>query len=307
MGAGGLGAYYGARLQQAGHAVTFIARGAHLAAMRERGLRVISPAGDALLPAVAATDDPKTIGHVDHIVFSVKLWDSDAVAQAMLPMIGPATTIVSFQNGVEKDETLVRVGGTGHVIGGVSYISVKIAEPGVIEHTGALARVILGELDNAKTERVAALATAYAGAQVGTSVSDDISRATWEKFVYLAALSGMTSLLRSTIGPIRENAEARSLFRDAMLEAVNVGRAAGVALDPAFAEVQLQFSDTLPPQMRASMAVDLERGRRLELPWLSGAVDRLGRSLSVATPVSGVIARALALYQNGAPDPAPKT
>jgi 2-dehydropantoate 2-reductase len=299
MGAGGLGAYYGARLAQAGNDVVFIARGAHLAAMREKGLRVISKAGDVHLARVLATDDPATVGQADCAIVAVKLWDLEAAAEAAKPFIGSRTTVVSFQNGVEKDALVARIVGADRVVGGISYVSVKIAEPGVIEHTGDIARIVLGELDRTRSDRVDTLAAHFAEAGVDTSVSDDIGRTTWEKFVYLAALSGLTSLLRSPIGPIRQNAEARSLLRDALLEGCEVARAAGIALDPGFADAHMRFCDALPEQMRASMAVDLERGRPLELMWLSGAVERFGREYGVATPVSSVIVRALALYANG--------
>jgi len=307
MGAGGLGAYYGARLSKAGHEVVFIARGAHLAAMREKGLRVISALGDVTLNSVAATDDPATVGVVEHVIVAVKLWDLETAAEAAKPIIGPRTSVVSFQNGVEKDAVLGRIVGSEHVVGGVSYIAVKIAEPGVIEQTGALARVIFGELDGKGSERVDTLVKSFADGGVDARVSDDIARTTWEKFIFLSALSGLTALLRSTIGPIRENPAARSLFRDAMLEAINVGRAAGVAVDAGFADAQLEFTDTLPAHMRASMSLDLEQGRRLELPWLSGAVARLGPQFGVDTPVHGVISRALAMYENGAPAEAAKS
>src|SRR5271165_4531547 len=284
MGAGGLGAYFGARLALAGHDVAFIARGAHLSAMREHGLRVLSELGDVHLDPVVATDDPKTIGPVDGVIFAVKLWDTEAGAEAARPLIGPQTAIVSFQNGVEKDEVLARVVGREHVLGGVAYIATKVSEPGVVEHTGRLVRAMLGELDGSRTERVVSFARVLADSGIDTEVSNDVRKATWEKFVFLTGVAGVTSLVRSDIGPIRENAESRALLEETMREVVEVGRAAGVNLDANFAEAQLRFCDTLPAQMRASMAVDLERGRRLELPWLNGAVTRLGRDLHVETP-----------------------
>ena len=299
MGAGGLGGYMGARLAQAGHDVAFIARGAHLSAIRENGLRVISELGDAHLAHVTATSDPTTVGYVDCIIVAVKLWDTEAAVDGARPMIGQGTTIVSFQNGIEKDEMLARIIGSEHVIGGVSYMAVKIARPGVIEQTGRVARAIVGELNGTHTARVTSLARILAHAGIDSQVNDDIIRATWEKFVFLVGVAGTTSLLRSDIGQIRENADARSLLRETMLEAVTVGLAAGVNLDTEFAQAQLDYCDTLPARMRASMAVDLERARRLELPWLNGAVVRLAAELGVDAPVNGVIARALSIYTNG--------
>lgn len=299
MGAGGLGGYFGARLVQAGHDVTFVARGAHLAAMRANGLRIVSENGNAQIAPVVATDDPKTAGTVDCVIVAVKLWDLETAAESAKALIGPSTTIVSFQNGVEKDDVLARIVGAEHVIGGVGYIAAKIAEPGVIEQTGRIARVVIGELDGTETQRVAAIVEALAGAGIEAQLSKVIKKTTWEKFVFIVGLSGLTSLIRSPIGPIRENEEARSLLRDAMREVVNLGIAMGVDLDPSLADAQLRFVDTMPAQTRASMAVDLERGGRLELPWLSGAVARLGPSSGVATPVNDVITRALAIYADG--------
>jgi 2-dehydropantoate 2-reductase len=306
MGAGALGGYFGIRLAQAGHDVAFITRGVHLSAMRENGLRVISELGDAHLPHVVATDDPGAVGYVDWVIFAVKLWDTEAAADAAKPMIGHRTAIVSFQNGVEKDEILARIFGSNHVIGGVSYMAVKIAKPGVIEQTGSVARAIVGEVGGARTDRVTAFAQMLTNARIETQVSDAVVRATWEKFVFLVGVAGTTSLLRSEIGPIRESADARSLLGETMLEAVRVGLAAGIDLDPEFAEAQLRFCDTLPAKMRASMAVDLERGRRLELPWLNGAVVRLAQELRVGAPVNGVIARGLSIYASGTDTKSPK-
>jgi 2-dehydropantoate 2-reductase len=300
LGAGGLGGYFGARLAQAGHDVAFIARGAHLAAMRAGGLRIVSENGDAHIAPVVATDDPKTLGPVDCVIVAVKLWDLEAAATSAKPLIGAHTAVVSFQNGIEKDDVLARIVGAEHVVGGVGYIAAKIAEPGVIEQTGRVARAVIGELDGTETERVTAIVQALTAAGIDTQASNTIKKATWEKFVFIVGLSGLTSLIRAPIGPIRENAEARSLLADAMHEVVNLGIASGIDLDPGLADAQVRFCDTIPAQTRASMAVDLERGRRLELPWLSGAVARLGPQFDVDTPVNDVITRALAIYASGA-------
>jgi 2-dehydropantoate 2-reductase len=227
LGAGGLGGYFGARLAQAGHDVAFIARGAHLAAMRAGGLRIVSENGDAHIAPVVATDDPKTLGPVDCVIVAVKLWDLEAAAASAKPLIGARTAVVSFQNGIEKDDVLARIVGAEHVVGGVGYIAAKIAEPGVIEQTGRVARAVIGELDGTETERVTAIVQALTAAGIDTQASNAIKKATWEKFVFIVGLSGLTSLVRAPIGPIRENAEARSLLADAMHEVVNLGIAIG--------------------------------------------------------------------------------
>ena len=268
--------------------------------MRAGGLRIVSENGDAHIAPVVATDDPKTLGPVDCVIVAVKLWDLEAAAASAKPLIGARTAVVSFQNGIEKDDLLARIVGAEHVVGGVGYIAAKIAEPAVIEQTGRVARAVIGELDGTETERVSAIVQALTAAGIDTQASNAIKKATWEKFVFIVGLSGLTSLVRAPIGPIRENAEARSLLADAMHEVVSLGIASGIDLDPGLADAQVRFCDTIPAQTRASMAVDLERGRRLELPWLSGAVARLGPQFDVDTPVNDIITRALAIYANGA-------
>jgi 2-dehydropantoate 2-reductase len=301
MGTGGVGGYFGARLAQAGCQVAFIARGAHLATLREQGLRVRSQRGHIHLAQVEASDDPASLGPADMVLVAVKLWDTEAAAYAIRPLVGPTTGVVSFQNGVEKEDILRRVLGDRAVMGGVSYIAATIAEPGVIEHTGTMARLVFGELDGRRSERAEALLEACSRAGVEAELSADISRAIWEKFVLLAALAGTTSTIRLPIGPIRANPQARSLLFDAMREVVAVGRALGVALPEDYAENRLAFADGLPPEMTSSMHKDLERGNRLEVPWLSGAVVALGRKAGVPTPVHRAFADILAVHADGRP------
>ncbi|TAM72655.1 2-dehydropantoate 2-reductase [bacterium] len=301
MGTGGLGGYFGARLAQVGCEVTFIARGAHLEAIRHKGLRVYSGLGDMNIYPAQAAGDPAHVGRVDTVIFAVKLWDTERAAAQLSPLLGAQTMVVSFQNGVEKDEVLAGIIGREHVVGGVGYIAAAIESPGVIRHTGTMQRLLFGELDGARTPRVEAFAAACSDAGILNEISPDIHRTTWEKFVFLVGLSAATSLMRQPIGVIRANERSRSLFLQIMREVVNVGRASGVALDPAFAEGRLTFGDTLPAEMVASMSVDLQRGNRLELPWLSGAVERLGRQVGVATPANAFVTDALALYVEGSP------
>ena len=187
MGAGGLGGYFGARLAAAGNDVAFVARGAHLAAIREHGLRVESARGDLHLRDVTATDDPATLAQADVVMIAVKLWDTEAAAEAVKPLVRPGTAVVSFQNGVSKDEVLTRTLGREAVIGGVGQIGVVIASPGVIRHTGTMAKLIFGELDNARTPRVAALLDACTAAGIDAEIAPDINLAIWQKFAFLVA------------------------------------------------------------------------------------------------------------------------
>ncbi len=299
MGAGGLGGYFGARLAAADNDVAFIARGAHLAAIREQGLRVQSAYGDLHLQDVAATDDPSTLAPADVVIIAVKLWDTEAAAEAVKPLVRPGTAVVSFQNGVSKDETLTRILGRDAVIGGVGQIGVVIASPGVIKHTGTMAKLIFGELDNLRSERVEALLAACKAAGIDAEIADDINLAIWQKFAFLVPMSACTASMRSTIGPIRANPETRAFLLDITREVVAVGRALGVNLPEDFAEQRMAFIDTLPPEMTASMQADLARGNRLELPWLSGAVIELGQKVGVATPLNRAVAAILALNVNG--------
>jgi len=300
MGSGGVGGYVGVRLAAAGEDVTFIARGAHLAAIRERGLRIESALGDLTLSPAAATDDPATVGPVDLVIFAVKLYDTEAAAEAARALIGPATGVVTLQNGVDSVAVLSSVLGAGHVIGGVAHIASTIAAPGLIRHTGTLARLQVGELEGGHSERVAALSEALDRAGVDHQVSDDIARDIWAKMVFLATFSGLTALTRLPIGPIREDPETRALYEAGLTEALAVAHARGIALPADFVARTLTRTDQLPAAMKSSLLHDLENGRRLELPWLSGAIVRMGAELGIATPIHGFIATALKLHAEGA-------
>jgi 2-dehydropantoate 2-reductase len=296
MGSGGVGGYYGARLAQSGNQVTFIARGKHAEAMRKSGLRVRSELGDAHLSPLRVVENPAEAGVQDLVVVAVKLWDSESAAQALGPMIGAQTIAVSLQNGVDKDEVLAQHAGREHVIGGVTHIGAVIAEPGVIAHTGKMARVTLGELDGSRSARVERVAEAFRKAGVETVISDDIRRSTWEKFVLLTALSGMTALTRKPVGAVREHPATRAMLLDALRETAEVARAEGAKLEENFPQKQLQAIDAFPPPMLSSMAQDLLRGNRLELDWLSGAVVRRGEKRGIATPAHRAIYAGLVLH-----------
>lgn len=297
MGSGGVGGYFGARLAQGGADVTFIARGAHLAAMKKNGLKVDSAElGDALIHPVQASDDPKAVGPVDYVIIAIKLWGTEEIAAAVKPMIWPNTTVVSLQNGVESDDILAAILGREHLIGGIAQIAASIAEPGVIYHLGTMQRVVLGELGGGPSERVEALRAALEAGGVVAEASADIQRAIWEKFVFLVGLSGTTTLARTTIGPIREDPLMRRFLYDVMAEASAVARAKGIDFPSNYAEQRLEFIDGLPFDMTSSMHHDLERGNPLEVAWLSGAVARFGEDLGIETPVNRTIHAALRPY-----------
>lgn len=294
MGSGGVGGYFGGRLAAAGCDVTFIARGAHLDAMLKHGLRIDSrDMGDALIRPARAVENPAKAGVVDYVIVGVKLWDTRAAGEAILPMVGPRTTVLSLQNGVECDGILAEIVGPDRLIGGVAFIASAIGEPGVIRHIGTMQRVVIGERAGGSSPRAAALHEAMAAAGINAEISDDIERTIWEKFVFLVGLSATTTLMRTTIGPIRSDPDWRECLLAVMREAVQVGRARGIALPADFAETRLTFADGLPDDMTSSMHHDLERGNPLEIAWLSGAVARFGRALGIPTPVNQAIFAAL--------------
>ncbi len=299
MGSGGVGGYFGGRLAQAGHDVTFIARGAHLAALRADGLRVHSALGDLHLPQVKASEDPAAGGTPELVLFGVKLWDTVAAAKSLRPLLGADSVVISFQNGVVKDDLLREALGSSHVAGGVAYIAATIGAPGLIQHNGQMARLVFGEHDGHASERLALFAAACEGAGITHELTPRIRLALWEKFVFLVGLSATTALARLPIGPIRDHPRARTFLHDLMDEAVQVGRAEGVPLPPEYAESRLAFADGLPASMTSSMHHDLERGNRLELPWLSGDVVARGRRLGLATPCHRAVVDMLGLHADG--------
>ena len=302
MGAGGVGGFYGGRLAHAGYDVAFVARGAHLDAMHKLGLTIENePQGDIHVPRVTATDDPASLGVVDVVVIAVKLWDTEHVLRSIKPMVGPMTAVVSLQNGVIKDDILRRECGEAAVIGGVGYVASYISRPGVIHQTGTMQRVIIGEYDGTRSSRVEALLAALLKAGVDAEISDDIRRALWEKYVFLVGLSGSTTTMRSSIGPIRKNAHTRAFLFELLRETVAVGRAHGVNLAEDDADRRLAFVDTLAPDVTSSMHRDLDLGNRLEVEWLSGGVVQLGAQVRVPTPANRAVWDILALYADGHP------
>lgn len=299
VGAGGVGGYFGTRLAAAGHDVTFVARGQHLAAIQERGLVVRSALGEfrSTATAVPTIADAEP---ADLVLVAVKLWDTDDVAAQLKPAVAAGARVMSLQNGVRKDDDLRAHVGAEAVLGGVCYISAVISEPGVITHAGAMQKLVFGEFDGRPSALTTDFLAACAEAGIDAAVSSDIARVIWEKFVFLVGLSATTAAVRAPIGVVRSTPRTRVLLRDVMTEVVAVGRAAGVDLADDFVEERLAFIDTLPPETAASMYHDLNRGGRLELPWLSGGVAELGQRLGVPTPRNQTVADILAPYELGA-------
>jgi len=299
IGAGGVGGYFGGRLAAGGTDVIFVARGAHAKAIRNDGLRIESPLGNVQVKPALVVDDIAEIDTADLVIVAVKLWDTEAVAAALQPLAEKGAAVVSLQNGVSKDEVLRKYVPPASIIGGVAYIASVIAEPGVIVHTGQMQRLAFGEFDGSHSTRVQAFQQACAAANIDAVASDAIERLIWEKYVFLVAMSAVTSTMRQPLGPIRENPHTRAFLGDLMREVVAVGRAHGIELREGFVEERLAFCDTLPASMMSSMAHDLERGNRLELPWLSGGVVELGERVGVPVPLNRAVRDVLTLYAQG--------
>ncbi|HXF46681.1 MAG TPA: 2-dehydropantoate 2-reductase [Burkholderiaceae bacterium] len=300
MGAGGVGGYFGAQFAKAGHEVAFVARGAHLTALRERGLKVESTLAPVHLHPVLADSDPARLPRPELVMFCTKLWDVESAAAQLLPALAADSLVIPFQNGVESHLILRRVLGEHRVAGGVAQISATIEAPGVIAQTGPYARLRVGAFAAAQEPRLQSFAQAGRAAGIDIDVVADIERALWEKFVFLAAVSGLTCLTRQPIGVVRSDADIRPTLVAAIEEAVAVARARGVPLADDVVAATLKLVDWLPPAMRASMLHDLTHGNRLEAPWLAGAVARMAREAGLAAPVNATIYAALKPYVDGA-------
>jgi 2-dehydropantoate 2-reductase len=300
MAAGAVGAYFGARLQAAGHEVFYIARGAHHDAMLKNGLTINSMHGDLHLPKVNVTDDPAKVGPVDVVLFAVKLWDTEKAAEAAHPLLGPDTRVITLQNGVDSYERIAPIIGPEHAIPGVTYVVSVIDRPGAIKQASNFQSITCGTIDGHPDAPLAAFVDAAKAANIPITLSDNIERERWHKFIFLSGTSGATAVTRNSMGPILADPDTRVLFRNIMQETYAVGRAKGVAIDGGYVDERMAFADKhLPATMKASMANDLDRGNRLELDWLAGEVCRLGKDLSVPTPVNDTIYAALKLHRMG--------
>lgn len=301
IGTGGVGGYFGARLTEAGENVTFVARGAHLEAIKSRGLTVYSALGDMHLKDVQCTENTRDIGHADIVMIAVKLWATDEAIQTAKPLLGKNTGIISFQNGILAEESLIAAYSSQHAMGGVANIAALIEEPGVIRHNGNMASLAFGELNNTQSERAQSLLTACSRANIKAEIPDDINGAIWEKYIRLVTMSAMTTLCRMPIGPIRDEVHTRNLLSQILAEIIDVGKAKGLKFSDNVLQEQLDIIDGYPPSMVASMCGDLRRGYPLEVPWFSGTIVRLGKELNIPTPANGFVYAALKLFEHGRP------
>lgn len=300
MGAGAIGGYYGAKLAQAGHDVTFVARGEHLRAIQARGLSVLGPAGDVVLPGAQATDDPQELAPVDIVLFCVKLFDTEAAAHAIAPLLSNGGMCVSLQNGVDGQHRIGAIVGADRAIGGLAFISALIEAPGVIRYASKMSSIRFGEADGRASERAIRFRDACISAGIGAEVVADIRGAQWHKFVGLTTNASLTSLTRKPAGVVYHDPDLVAIARAGFGEAAAVAQASGIALPDDIVDQALQTHQNFPPQLFASMYHDLVRGRRLELESLSGLIVRSGRALGVPTPFHAMAYACLKPYVNGA-------
>jgi 2-dehydropantoate 2-reductase len=301
IGTGGIGGPYGAALAKAGSDVTFVARGAHLAAMRENGLRIEGDRGETYIRSAHATDDIASIGPVDFALFCVKLWDVEAVGAQLRPLIGPQTAVIPLQNGIDAAERLIAILGRAPVMGGTAFVTGSIVAPGVIRQTGTYQRMTFGELDGRISERGQRLRDFCEAAGFEGVLSPDILVPIWEKFLMLVPLSSLNALTRLPLGKWRDDTDLCALYEKSLHETVAVGLAEGVLLPPDSVDEARAAMRSMPAYHMTSMGNDLLRGNRIELPWFAGKVVELGRRHAIPTPANGFIHTALKLYANGTP------
>jgi len=293
MGSGGVGAYYGGLLAQQGNRVSFIARGAHLEAMRKHGLQVKSIFGNFTVSPVQATHDPAEVGPVDVIFFCTKTYDTDTAAEAIRPAVGPGTTVLSLQNGVDAVERIGAVVGMEHMLGGATWISSAVEAPGIVKQVSQFRRLVFGELDGSRSERVESIFQVLEKTGITVEITDDVGKLLWTKFVFIGANSSLGSLTRLSIGEYRAVPETRRMFTGLMAEIEAVARAKGVHLDTDVIRKTLDFVDNSAPHIKPSMQLDVESGRRTELESMIGVIGRTGRSVGVATPIADFVYAAL--------------
>ena len=298
MGAGGVGGYFGGLLARAGNQVTLIARGAHLEALKARDLTVVGHR-ERFSAEVKATDDPREVGAVELVIFTVKTYQNAAAIPLLSPLVGERTTVLTLQNGVESYLELSKALGEGHVLPGAAYIESEIEAPGVVRQQGEVVRIVFGELSGEKSTRAQRILDAFLQAKIAAELSTDILKTLWSKFLFITSVAGLTTTARAPMSQLLPLPEAGELLVAAMREAEAVGRAKGVNLDPDVVESTVRYIEGTVQDLKASMYKDLELGRPLELEALNGAVARMGREVGVPTPINSFIYSILKVHKEG--------
>ncbi|MCJ7433085.1 MAG: 2-dehydropantoate 2-reductase [Anaerolineales bacterium] len=293
MGSGGVGGYYGGLLALQGHEVTFIARGAHLQAIQEKGLQVKSIHGDFKVSPARAVADPAEVGAVDLALICVKTYDTESVARLILPLVGPQTSVLSLQNGIDAAERIGKIVGMNHVLGGVTQVSSALEAPGVIKQVSQFRRIVLGELDGSVSTRAQSIEKTLKETGITAEITPTIYIALWAKLVFISAASGLGALTRLPMGEYRAVPEARAIIISLMKEVEAVARAQGVALEADVVQKSLEFMDNAAPHIKASMQLDVEAGRKSEIEAIIGVIGRKWRELGVPTPTADFVYAAL--------------
>ena len=293
FGTGAVGGYFGARLAQAGHEVGFITRPKYLETLVQNGLSIQSIDGDFLLHPLRVTDDPAALGPVDCVLVAVKAWQVEDAARAIKPLIGAHTRVLPLQNGVEAPRQLREVLGEKPVLGGLCKIICKVVRPGHLQHSGAEPYIALGEWDNSRGPSVDSLSTCLSGAGIRCEIPPNIQVAMWQKFLFIAAFSGVGAVTRAPIGVIRSLPQTRTMLVEAMAEIDALARVQGLDLGPDIVEKTMAFVDGLPAHATASMQRDMMEGRPSELEYQTGSVVRLSRLHQCPCPLNTFIYQAL--------------
>jgi len=301
LGSGAVGGYYGARLARAGNDVTFVARGAHLAAMRERGLEIRSQLGDFVIKAQVA-DDTSRVAPVDVVLVSVKAYDNPTAIPLIEPLLGPSTSVLTVQNGVDSVSDVAAIAGDARTLGGATYIATALESPGVIVQTGTHRRIVFGEVFGGLsrvTDRVSRLQNVMAGADIQAEAVPDARVPIWEKFIFLATLAGFTGAARLPIGPVWADPFTRARFLEAAREIETIARAEGIAVAPDVVDRIAPYVEGIPGSMRSSLLIDLSQGKRIEVEALQGSVVRRGKKLGIPTPIMSTLYAVLKPHANG--------
>jgi len=304
VGSGAVGGYFGAKLALSGEDVTFIARAAHLAAIREHGLRIKSAKlGDFTVHA-SAEDDPRSVGAVDVAIFAVKAYDNETAIPLLKPLVGPETSVLTLQNGVDSVDDIAAVVGEHHVLGGTTYVATALEAPGLIVQTGVHRSIVFGEVFGPRgriTPRVQAIADVMAPADIQVTAVPDGRVPIWDKFVYLAPFSGFTGAARLPIGGIWRHAHVRDMFYAAAGEVAALAAAEGVQISPTRFETLIDYMDNIPPTTRSSLLIDLEMGKRIEVEALQGAAVRRAAARGVPMPIINTLYAVLKAWEHGDP------
>lgn len=299
IGAGGVGGYFGGKLARAGNDVWFVARGKHLAALQQKGLQVHSVEGDWIVPPGKFTDDPSAVGPVDVILFCVKSYDTESAAGNLVPQVHENTIIISLQNGVDNEEKIRRAIPRGHVFGGVSYIYATITAPGIVTHTVGPTKIVFGPLekrDARLAQRAREILDTMTRAGITAELSEDIGKELWRKFIFIAAVGGMTALTRLTLGDILAVPATREMLADAMRETLAIARARRIDLSEGFVDEIFEILKKYDNSSRSSLYHDLLHQRRMEIEAFSGTIITYGKQLGIPTPVHRAMYAALLPY-----------